>query len=227
MIGYRVASGGAKAYFNMRLLIDSLIALMVVGILAGVILFQRAQTQKVEQCETVQQALARLQEQVLYRGALGEVDITDAGFPSDISPLWFGNNMPLNLMVPGRQPWLDVAPEGDNGDDPPDPVVTRPEQAGFWYNPNRGLCRARVQSQITERETLRLYNQLNGTFLKQLPHSNDDTRHPHPAGVLAAAPGSAPALPPGAAERSALKPSSTNAPARPRRTSLVDHPATP
>jgi hypothetical protein len=215
----------------MRLLIDSLIALMVVGILAGVIFYQRGQTQQVSQCETVQQALAKLQEQVLYRGALGEVDNSDAGFPREVSPVWFGSDMPLNLMVPGRQPWLDIAPEGDLADDPPDPVVMRPQQAGFWYNPNRGLFRARVQGQITERETLRLYNQLNGTFLKQLPHSSADARRPRLASVVAGSPGSGGEASGGelrgAGGTSGVKGTSTNGAGRPRRPSLVQQPTTP
>ena len=168
------------AYF-MRIVIDSLIALMLVLLLGGMLVHYRNEQTKILKYQQVHSALATLQEQALYRGAMAEVDSAEPRrFPTEISPKWFDNRMPVNLMVPPGQPWLDVAPPNDKNDHPPDPVITRPDQAGFWYNPNRGIFRARVTPQFTDSETLDLYNELNGTSLSWLPHEIDPALKPHP-----------------------------------------------
>ena len=153
----------------MRLLVDSLIALMLVGILSGVLLYHRLAAWEIRQLQQAHLALAQMQEQVLYREALGMAGEDERKFPPAISPLWFSAGLPVNPWVPGRQPWIDLAGSGDWGDDPPDPVLTRSTQAQFWYNANRGLVRARVQRQLSDQATLTLYNRVNGTFLRALP----------------------------------------------------------
>ena len=55
----------------MRLIIDSLIALMLVALLVGVIYNGRNQRHQSAQSQTIAQALGRLHEQVLYHGASG------------------------------------------------------------------------------------------------------------------------------------------------------------
>ena len=54
----------------MRLLIDSLIVVMLIGILISVLLHHRGQQQHHDQLAQAREALARLHEQVLYRDAL-------------------------------------------------------------------------------------------------------------------------------------------------------------
>lgn len=166
----------------MRLLIDTLIALMLVAILAAVLWQYRSDSRQGEQVQELHQSLARLQEQMLYRGALGETPTSPAGFPLEVSPTWFPEGLPFNNLVPGRQPWIDVAAADDPSEEPPDPILRRPDQAGFWYNPNRGIFRARVPPHFTRRATLELYNSANGTGLSSL-----EERTP----ASAASPGSA------------------------------------
>ncbi|MCX5661657.1 MAG: hypothetical protein NTW19_18420 [Planctomycetota bacterium] len=182
----------------MRLLIDTLIALMLAGILAAVLWQYRKDGRQVHQVQAVHQSLARLQEQMLYRGALGEAATGPAGFPLEVSPLWFPDGLPFNNLVPGRQPWLDVAPENDPGENPPDPILRRPGQAGFWYNPNRGVFRARVIPQFTLGATVELYNNVNGTSLSTL----DERQAVLGDGILkrAGLPGAAPAVTPPTSE---------------------------
>ncbi|HEX7008380.1 MAG TPA: hypothetical protein VF184_00265 [Phycisphaeraceae bacterium] len=162
----------------MRLLIDSLIAMMLLGILAAVLLYHRERTQDLEQIRRTHQALAQLQEQALYRSALGEevVERSPIGFPLRIEPAWFSNKLPRNALVSGDRPWLDIAPPGDMSDQPPDPVILGPDQAAFWYNPNRGIFRARVMPQVSEQSTLELYNQANNTAMPSLPPAAQQRR---------------------------------------------------
>ncbi|MBI1336720.1 MAG: hypothetical protein GC164_07140 [Phycisphaera sp.] len=164
----------------MRLVIDSLIALMLAAILGGVLLYHRQQQTNLLAQQQVYQALAHLQEQVLYRGALGENDTTESGFPRTVSPAWFVGEPPRNVLVPADQPWVDVAPRDDWQDQPPDPVIASPGQAGFWYNPNRGIFRARVVPQFSDSRTIELYNHLNGCALRHLPVTTDTQRSPTP-----------------------------------------------
>ena len=161
----------------MRLLIDSLIACMLVAILAGVILHYRGQTQELDRLRFTTQALSRLQEQINYHAAMQEAKTDEPGFPPAVSPAWFDADIPMNPMVPGRQAWIDLAATNDFADDPPDPILNHPHQAAFWYNPARGIIRARVPRQFTDQESLELYNRTNSSRLTRIP-INDPSRQP-------------------------------------------------
>lgn len=157
----------------MRLVIDTLIAVMLAAVLAAVILHYRQEQKQLVQYRVVFQSMSRVYEMAVYRGALGEATVNAHGYPQEISAAWFPEGLPSNTIVPGRQPWIDFAPPGDMSDHPPDPVVTRPEQAGFWYNPNRGIIRARVSQQFTDSGTLELYNAVNTAFLTRWPAASE------------------------------------------------------
>lgn len=152
----------------MRLIIDTLICLMLVAILAGAVWHYNRQQADIRLQQAVHAARARIQNQVIYRGALEEVPINEAGFPVSISPSWFADGLPVNPLVPRTQPWLDIAPADDLNDHPPDPIIRDTGQAGFWYNPSRGLVRVRVLPMHTEQATVDMYNQLNGSNMLTL-----------------------------------------------------------
>ncbi len=152
----------------MRLLINLLIIMMLAAILAGVVFHYQQEDKKSLDLQVVHQAMTQLQEQVYYHGALTDSTAAQASYPREISPKWFPDGPPRNTLVPITQPWVDVAAADDHGDQPPDPIIRRPDQAGFWYNPNRGIFRARVMPQLTMSGTLDLYNHVNGTSLTEL-----------------------------------------------------------
>ena len=158
----------------MRLVIDSLIALMLVGILAVVMIHYRSSRTRITDLSKIHAALAILHEQAAFQAALGIVERTDAGYPDHVSPDWFEGTVPVNTLLVDKHPWIDVAPPGDRSDQPPDPVIRRAEQAGFWYNPARGVFRARVMPEATDALTLEVYNRVNGTGLSRLPFNNPD-----------------------------------------------------
>lgn len=164
----------------MRLLVDTLICLMLAGILGFVLVHTDEQASVKQKYASVQKSLGRLQEQVVYRRAMdSDADVAAAQWPALISPAWFGEELPLNPLVSSRNPWIDVAPVGDLALHPPDPIITRDAQAGFWYNPNNGVFRARIRPGFTDQETLQVYNQVNSTGLAELPESRDlATRKP-------------------------------------------------
>ena len=162
----------------MRLVVDTLIALLLVGLLGSVLWQQGMKHQHTTQVAHVQRALGELYDQSLFYAAMDESGTGQNRAPQYISPIWFGDDLPINILLPTSHPWLDLAPPGDMSDHPPDPVVTRGDQAGFWYNPERRIFRARVPLGLSHVESLRLYNEVNGTSLDALESSDDVHRQP-------------------------------------------------
>ena len=158
----------------MRLTINIMIPVMVLGLVAGVIFYDRSQRQEVNVYRQAQDELTRLRGQATYRGAMREVRVSRAGFPQVVREEWFeGESLPTNVLIPGRQCWLDIAPPGDMFEHPPDPIAFRSSQGGFWYNPNIGVIRARVPWKNSTKEALAAYNRVNGSDLKAFPVAGD------------------------------------------------------
>ncbi len=159
----------------MRLVIDSMIGLMLVGIVVGVMLYHRQETVALDEVQSVHQSLADLHEAATLHRVLGAEGDARGGYLRIVKPAWFGERMPINVLLGRDHPWIDVAPPGDLAEHPPDPVADSSEQAGFWYNPARGIFRARVLRQVSERDTLALYNRVNSCALRSiLPHPDPD-----------------------------------------------------
>ena len=163
----------------MRLLIDSMILIMVVVIVAAAVLYQRAGRDTQANLLTVQQSLVDFDEQLTYHSVLWQSRNEQAGdYPPQVMPEWFKDGVPSNPLLAGQYPWIDIAPPEDYSQHPPDPIVEASGQAGFWYNPNLGIVRARVPRQVTEQKTLELYNQANHVYLSKLPTDPDPDRIP-------------------------------------------------
>ena len=170
----------------MRLLIDTLVAMMLCAVLGAVLWQKHHEAADAHRIDHVRSALRELREQVVYQAALDQLEDDAPEHPAEVSPVWFSRRLPWNTLAAGAHPWLDVAPEGDFSEHPPDPVLVDRSQAGFWYNPTFGVVRARVPAQANEAATLALYNEVNGTALDRLPTDTLSTRHPAP--IAAAAP---------------------------------------
>lgn len=168
----------------MKLVIESLAALMVVIALGAVVVIHRAGTVDSTKEAFVQESLARLAERTAYHAAMAAAEAeTDADLKravrlQQIDPQWFGGDLPLNVLLEGDRPWIDVAPAGDLRDHPPDPIARTLEQAGFWYNPTLGIFRARVAPQLTDAAEIELYNRLNHSELEDLVFDPDPLRSP-------------------------------------------------
>jgi hypothetical protein len=162
----------------MRLLVNSLIAVMLVGVLLVGLLHYRSGSHQQRRLVAVEQAVAQIVQQIEYRTAVGADETNLAGFPWEIDPTWFDTelSLPKNNLAHIDQPWLDIAPDGDYAEHPPDPVIRSVQQAGLWYNPNVGIIRARVAVQFTQNQMLETYNQINGTTLTALDISRDPER---------------------------------------------------
>lgn len=172
----------------MRIVIDIMIGLMLVGALAGGAYLYTNHEQGQRDIDVVRQSLQQLQKQATYhrtmQSAMADRDVMLVHLHAE----WFGEDVPTNVLLDPDRPWIDLAPPGDLGEHPPDPVVYSVEQAGFWYNPTTGVFRARVRPASSEAQTLALYNDVNGTALPDFEQIPDPSRQP-----LAHHPGHAPA----------------------------------
>ena len=172
----------------MRIVIDIMIGLMVVSVIVGGVYLYTGRAQEENQVDAVRTALAQLEKQADYnrtvQSAMADRDVLLV----HIHEQWFGEDVPANALLDGDRPWIDLAPPGDLGEHPPDPVASSEGQAGFWYNPTTGVFRARVRPASSEAQTLALYNQVNGTALPGFEQIPDPSRQP-----LAHVPGKTPA----------------------------------
>lgn len=162
----------------MRIIIDSMIGLMLVGVLVGVLVLNHDRKQGAQDVALVQRALDRLNEQAAYHTAVQSAMAGHDTMLVHVQAGWFGDDPPINAMLEKGHPWIDLAPPGDLGTHPPDPVVMDKQQAGFWYNPTTGVFRARVLPASNEAKTLALYNQVNGTDLDAFEQIPDPARTP-------------------------------------------------
>lgn len=162
-------TGACSARTPMRLLIDSLVAVMLAGLLASIILSDRAAEEETKDVEVATVDLHRLQREIYLQAALAEVPLSEHGFPITVDPEWFQGGLPRNPLLGPDHPWLEVADASQqNFKHPHDRMAADRLTAKFWYNPYQGIVRARVSSTLSENEALALYNQVNGCSLPNL-----------------------------------------------------------
>ncbi|MEM6258051.1 MAG: hypothetical protein AAGI37_07020 [Planctomycetota bacterium] len=162
----------------MRIVIDFMIGLMLVAVVAGGLYLYNSREQNRQDVESVRVALQQFQQQAAYHRTVQSAVAGRDVLLVHLHPEWFGDNVPANVLLYGDRPWIDLAPPGDLGEHPPDPVVHGEEQAGFWYNPTTGVFRARVSPASSEALTLSLYNEVNGTALAAFEQIPDPSRQP-------------------------------------------------
>ena len=153
----------------MRLAIDSLVALMIAGVIAGVVFYSRQNDQQEVDVERVSIDVQRFQQQITLQSAIGVVELSDQGYPAVIDPEWFKQDdggLPKNPLLDDQNPWLEIAgPSQSDLNHPIKRTVSDRRTAKFWYNPYTGLVRARVPGGISDSESILMYNEINGSNL--------------------------------------------------------------
>jgi type II secretory pathway pseudopilin PulG len=153
----------------MRLVIDSLVALMLCGFLAGVVLQTRAERRLDDKIELGRAEVERFQSQILLQAAIEKGELSQRGYPTTIEVEWFSGNAPLNPLLGPAHPWLEIADESQRDLlHPPNPMAFGVDVAQFWYSPYTGVVRARVPSDVSDATAVRLYNRMNGCNLQDL-----------------------------------------------------------
>jgi hypothetical protein len=153
----------------MRLLIDTLVALMLVGLLAGVVWKSRSDDVVDRNRETTRAEVRRMKQQISLQAALATVQRNERGFPPTIDPEWFTGNLPANPLLDDSHPWLEIASEDEMDQiHPTQRVATSSSLAKFWYNPHNGIVRARVPVAISDESALQIYEFVNDCTLPDL-----------------------------------------------------------
>jgi hypothetical protein len=153
----------------MRLITDTLVALMLVGLVAGVIIHHRHKRDIEHRVRTTRAAVERFQSQINLQAALEKVTLTKRGYPQTVKLEWFEGDLPSNSLMGDRYPWVEIAgPSRRDRLHPVNRMATTLEVAQFWYNPYTGVVRARVPDSASDATALRLYNRVNSSDLGRI-----------------------------------------------------------
>lgn len=154
---------------SMRLVLDSLVALMLVGILAGVTLHHRHERAIEEKVKATRSEIRRFHTQVMIQAAIENVPLTQRGYPVVVEPEWFAGNRPANLLLGPTYPWVEIAGQAERDRlHPARRIATSRSLAQFWYNPYQGVVRGRVPDSVSDATALRLYNRINDSHVSRV-----------------------------------------------------------
>ena len=153
----------------MRMLINGLTLLMIAGLLAGVAWYHQKEWSVRNHLDYVSGEVALLRQQILFRAAMGKVELSPQGFPVTVDPDWFTSGLPGNPLLESTHPWIEICDSNDwEQYHPVDPVAVSRKSAQFWYNPANGIVRARIPVGISDAASLKMYNHINDCDLKKL-----------------------------------------------------------
>ena len=153
----------------MRLLLDTLVAIMLTALLGGVMWHHRNIQTTTHDRETTRAEVRRFKQQISLQSALATVERNERGYPDTINPEWFVGNLPANALLDDTHPWLEVAgPEERDQMHPTQPVATNNTIAKFWFNPNNGIVRARVPVALSDTAALETYMFVNECTMPEL-----------------------------------------------------------
>ena len=159
----------------MRLLMDSLIALTILAVLAGVLWQTRTDYEAQTRQELTRSEVTRFQQQIRLQAVLHGGEHGERTYPASIEPGWFEGNLPVNPLLEPGHPWVEVASAQQRHlAHPPDRIASNLEMAAFWYNPHTGVIRARVPAAISDARAMELYNLVNGCQVEGIFAENGD-----------------------------------------------------
>jgi type II secretory pathway pseudopilin PulG len=158
----------------MRLILDSLVALMLIGILSGVVLYTRSERRLEDKIELARAEVERFQSQIMLQAAMEKTELSQRGYPASIDAAWFAGNLPMNPLLGPSHPWVEIASEADRDlQHPRNRIAFGHTTAQYWYSPYTGVVRARVPGEVSDATALRLYNRINGSSLDDLYSRGD------------------------------------------------------
>lgn len=113
--------------------------------------------------ESTQASLSQLKAEIGIRSVLSESTLNEFGHPPTVEREWFLDADPLNALASERAPWIECALAGElSRDHPRDPTFRGGRGAMFWYNPTRGVIRARVPESASDDAAIAVYEAVNG-----------------------------------------------------------------
>ena len=152
----------------MRLVVDALIALMLIGIAGGIVWHHLDKREQEVRLATTKQSVETIGTVIREHRNLARIEI-DGGMPDTVAPSWFTRPLPENALLDGKRPWIEVASKRQADlEHPLNRVAVNEADAAFWYNPANGVVRARVPSNLGDADALKYYNMVNSTTLTDI-----------------------------------------------------------
>ena len=159
----------------MRLLWIFMTVTLAAGAAMAFVWSRQLETRHEQSIQATIDALDRIDREIRVRAAMGTVEVNGRGWPYTIDPAWFNDDPPLNRLVGGPRPWIEVASNEEAELDHPRVRSTiDASTAGFWYNPGKGIVRARIGLMLSDESGLRLYNRINHSALSTLIAPNEE-----------------------------------------------------
>ena len=150
----------------MRTLQYILVVLMLAGMGAVASREYRAARQNDQAQTETRDSVQRLARQIQLESVLSRSMQPERIYPEEVSPQWFGGDVPRNVLLGRGRPWIEIAPQSQHQlEHPPRVIALAETDAEFWYNPASGVVRARVPSLLSDADALARYNFINGTGL--------------------------------------------------------------
>ncbi len=108
-------------------------------------------------------AVRTIQTHIAMEATLGGDQLNSDGYPASIDPRWFEGGTPINRLAPEDSPWVELASRDEcDRDHPKQMSFTGGRHAMFWYNPKKGIIRARVPEQASDLRIKEAYLAANG-----------------------------------------------------------------
>jgi hypothetical protein len=166
-----------KEVSRLRWLRYIMLALALAGAI-GAFAYRRAAVAREQMLvDSARDTVLAIEQKVRYLKALEELELNDFGWPDVVDPRWFSGGAPRNAMLDARHPWLEVASTLEYTlDHPVQRVAINEQLAGLWYNPAKGIVRARVPQTVSDEKTMELYNRINGASITELFDSSPRRR---------------------------------------------------
>ena len=160
---------GIEKGVALRIVIAILTGVMTAGIAGGYLWSKDSRESQAAGVQRARSAAETIQREIRIRAATGGVELNGRGWPKTVDVDWWQGRPPQNPLVPGDRPWLEIAGPSESGlVHPPVRQSVRKSQAAFWYNPAKGVVRARVGPAVSDRIAVEVYNRVNGSSVAEL-----------------------------------------------------------
>lgn len=124
-------------------------------------------------------ALRVIQREIKVRSGIAGAELNGRGWPITIDPGWFGADVPVNALLQGSRPWLEIAsPDEHEFTHPMVRQAVDRDTAAFWYNPGNGIVRARVSVMVSDKAAIEAYNRVNASSIRALVDVSEDVQKP-------------------------------------------------
>jgi hypothetical protein len=149
---------------SLRRVVDAVGIIAGIGVLTIVGVFGVQHYQREQHITAVGRSLHEFERILSLQAAAKQVELSPHGWPLTMDAGWFRSAPPANALLSSDRPWVEIATQREGElTDPPVRVAAQRSTAAFWYNPYRGLIRARVPLLASEQRTIDLYNRVNGS----------------------------------------------------------------